>query len=148
MQTKMMVTWENFDEWVNNIHSQILKSDWHPDVIIGLVRGGAVPAVSLSHKFNIPCVNFRVAFRDFASRDDMSDIYDWVNVFGRKALVVDDINDTGRTIKYIKDIYNVSNTKFATLIHNAVSTQQVDYYGKMIDKSDKDVWVVFPWEKI
>lgn len=143
-----MVTWENFGEWVENIHTQIVSSEWRPDVIIGLVRGGAVPAVALSHKFNVPCVNFRIAFRDFDSQDDMAHIYDWANVFGKNVLVVDDINDTGRTIKYIKESYNVRNTKFATLIHNAVSTQQVEYYGKMIDKSDNDLWVVFPWENI
>jgi hypoxanthine phosphoribosyltransferase len=146
MQTKMMITWENFDEWIKNVHTQILKSDWTPDVIIGIVRGGAVPATVLSHRFDIPCVNYRVSFRDFSQRDDMSQTIDWAHIFNKKVLIVDDINDSGRTINYIKDIYNCSTTKFATLIHNATSEAAVDFYGKMIDKSDKDVWVVFPWE--
>lgn len=144
----MILTWNDFDYLTKRIVEQVKASDWKPDAIVGIVRGGAVPATALSHSFNIPCVNFRIAFRDFEKTDDMSDIFAWVNAFGKNILIVDDINDSGATINHIKKNYNPKNTRFATLIHNATSSQKVEYFGKLIDKSDKDLWVVFPWETI
>jgi hypoxanthine phosphoribosyltransferase len=148
MNEKIVLTWNDFDCLTKQIIKQVTESEWKPDVIVGIVRGGAVPATVLSHSLNIKCVNFTIAFRDFETRDDMSSIFDWANVFSKNILIVDDINDTGTTISYIKKMYNTKNTKFATLIHNASSSQMVNYFGKLIDKSEKDLWVVFPWEPI
>jgi hypoxanthine phosphoribosyltransferase len=78
----------------------------------------------------------------------------------KKILIVDDINDTGATIQYIKEDWQSnfsifqeewlevwgSNVRFATLIHNEASTSDVSYYGMSINKQERDVWVEFPWE--
>jgi len=79
----------------------------------------------------------------------------------KNILIVDDINDSGRTLKWImedwsgsclpadpawEDIWN-HNVKFAVLVNNAGSEfNGVDYIGLDIDKREEDAWVVFPWE--
>ena len=81
---------------------------------------------------------------------------------GRKRiLIVDDINDSGRTLQWIKedwqsgclpndpdwqDIWNNS-VRFAVLVNNDASNfKDVDYTGTHINKLENPCWVVFPWE--
>ena len=80
----------------------------------------------------------------------------------KNILIVDDINDSGSTINWIlKDwpsgclpehnawdsVWN-SNVRFSVLVDNLSSdcAIKVDYTGMEINKKEKDVWVVFPWE--
>ena len=143
----MILSWTDCHAMTISIHSTCKAQQWVPDFIIGLSRGGNVPATILSHSFNVPCRIFSVSFRDFEECDDMTKWFDWIHIFNKKTLIVDDINDSGRTLQYIKDTYNTrSNVKFATLVHNHSSSFNVDYYGMAINKAEKDVWVTFPWE--
>ena len=41
-------------EWVNKISFQMFKDGWRPDYIVGLTRGGLIPAVMMSHTLDIP----------------------------------------------------------------------------------------------
>jgi hypoxanthine phosphoribosyltransferase len=79
----------------------------------------------------------------------------------KKILIVDDINDSGATLNWIKDdwqsgclpdavdwnyVWN-NNVRFAVLINNEASEfRDPDYVGKIINKMEKDEWCVFPWE--
>jgi hypoxanthine phosphoribosyltransferase len=82
---------------------------------------------------------------------------------GRKnILIVDDINDTGATLNYIKKDWQSScfpkdkrwkevwgnNVRVAVLYDNESSKSElnVTYSAVSINKADKDVWIVFPWE--
>ena len=69
---------------------------------------------------------------------------------GRQLLVVDDINDTGATIRYIKQSLQLDNSstqvKFAVLVHNLASAETVNYQSISINKDLDSSWVVFPWE--
>ena len=60
-------------------------------------------------------------------------------------LVIDDINDTGATINYIKEHW-IGNLTYAVLINNEASDADVDYSSININKMEDDVWIIFPWE--
>ena len=63
-------------------------------------------------------------------------------------LIIDDINDTGKTFDFVKKTFNNSDCeiRFAALINNVTSKTKIDYHGQLIDKSESPVWYVFPWE--
>ena len=63
--------------------------------------------------------------------------------------IIDDINDTGETFKFILDKFGKGDgrIKFAALIHNKPSKVTIDYLGYEIDKSKDPAWIVFPWEE-
>jgi hypoxanthine phosphoribosyltransferase len=80
---------------------------------------------------------------------------------GKNILIFDDINDSGKTMQWIKDDWPQSaypsdttwdnvwgkNVRFASLLDNQASNfGDVDYTAMEINKMEKDVWVVFPWE--
>ena len=115
---------------VANIARNILVGNWKPDYIVGIVRGGLVPAVMLSHYLNIPMHTLNVSLRDgeggesnlWMAEDALGPnsrerfIENPVDVAGileaasdllenggtyKNILIVDDINDQGTTLNWI-----------------------------------------------
>ena len=71
----------------------------------------------------------------------------------KNILVVDDINDTGATFKWIKHDWcindNMDNVRFAVLTENLSSEfEEVKYWAHEVNKAEEDVWLVYPWENV
>lgn len=130
--------------------------EWRPDFLIGIGRGGLVPAVFLSHATGVPTLSCDLSsqVRDFAdevlvrlaARTRATN-----GKGGERLLFVDDINDSGRTIGLLRAALAGAGAapgavRFATLIDNAVSAQRVDHAARTIDRTVTKDWYVFPWE--
>jgi len=88
-----------------------------------------------------------IRLRDHKATPDLS-VLTKQYAFQRKILIIDDINDTGATFKYIEENFGrPERVKFAALINNKPSKVVVDYHGYEIDKSKNPAWIVFPWEE-
>ena len=61
-ELRKIISWSDYDELVSSIASQL--GDWEPDAIVGLTRGGLVPAVSLSHRYNAKLYCLNISLRD------------------------------------------------------------------------------------
>ena len=46
--------WQDVDKAIQTIAMDMYKDTWRPDYIVGITRGGLVPAVMLSHMTSIP----------------------------------------------------------------------------------------------
>lgn len=152
MPTLTPVDQPEFLTAVHYVAARIRESGWAPDFVIGVGRGGLIPAVYLSHATGVPMlsVDHSSQLPDFAAEL-------LVKLAGmsqdKKLLFVDDINDTGSTITHIKAALTeaggaIDKVRFATLIDNAVSTEKVDYRFRMIDRTVNKDWFVFPWEQV
>ena len=116
-----------------------------PDLIVGVVRGGLVPALHLSHALERPMETVTWQTRDknyqqFNERVDIQIRNNDVVIF------VDDINDTGRTFKDLTKAYNTNsrpNVHFLSLVEKTAS----DFHGTASLTLDDKRWIVFPWEK-
>jgi len=150
---KTYVAWTDVEEYVNRILLSMYKDNWKPDYIVGLTRGGLIPAVLASHKIDVPMKTLKVSLRDHVDDND----HDWTMaddaLEGAKILVLDDINDTGATLNWIVNDWRLNNlpshnVKFAVLFDNLSSgfQQEVDYCATEINKAENDEWIVFPWE--
>ena len=169
----MYYTDQHLKLWVHHIIRSMSKNGFTPDYIVGLTRGGLVPANMISQYLDIPMHTLKVSFRDDVDCGKESNCWMAEDAFGyptgfaqagkKRILIVDDINDTGATLEWIKqdwqggcypgakeeweDVWN-NNVKFAVLINNEASKfKDVDYVGHTINKEDNPEWCVFPWEQ-
>jgi hypoxanthine phosphoribosyltransferase len=120
-----------------DIIRQMYIDGFKPDVVVGLVRGGSVPANLISQFLDIPCY--------MVNKDEDTHILP----DGKNILVIDDINDTGKALTDVSNYLTFNyeaNFKYATLVSNMGSTFEVDYFSVDINKLDEEVWIVFPWE--
>lgn len=157
---RMIITNEQLKGYCSEIIYQMVSDNWKPELIIGITRGGALPAVMLSHFFKVKMVGLDVSLRDNSDLGSESNAWaaeDADN--GKKILIVDDINDSGATINWIKQDWSNScfesnikwgdNVRFAVIVNNEASKATVapSYIGTSINKAEEDVWVVFPYEE-
>jgi hypoxanthine phosphoribosyltransferase len=127
-KNKTFISWSEIDKLLDDIERQIKESGEKFDMIAGVTRGGLVPAVMLSHRLELPMMAI-------TTEDAILPIS-----LAKKTLIVDEIYDTGKTIKGLKQVNPM--TQFAVLYHN-VGLDQLEFYGK---KMRLDNWLVFPWE--
>lgn len=128
---------------------QMTYDGFIPDLVIGMVRGGCVPANYLSQFYDIPCyMQNKEQEIDYFEKD----LKKYFNKEFHKILVVDEINDSGNTlIEFNNALFDVGvydiDAKYATLITNTNSAFTVDYFGMEINKLDDPSWIVFHWEQ-
>ena len=161
MTPKTYLSWTDVEKHVNNIAVQLYKDNWKPDYIVGLHSGGNLPATMLGKMLGIKTYSLDVRLRD-GGEDLESNAWMAEDAYNlKKILIVDDINDSGATINWIKNDWPASarpmdsrwfhiwedSVRFAVMINNLSSEADVKYYSTEINKAEKDEWIVFPWEE-
>ena len=169
---KIYVDWNTIEQYCNQLAIQILKSDWRPEYIVGISRGGLTPAVMLSHILEVPMYTLKVTLRDGVEEDCDHNLWMSEEAIGygkmgcledekTNILIVDDINDTGATYQWIQEDWQSSclpnlsewnsvwghNVRFAVLVNNLASKESVDFSALEINKAEDPSWIVFPWEQ-
>jgi len=127
---KLVIKQHELNGLVAKLCRDIVLSGWRPDYIVGLTRGGLIPAVMISHYLNVPMYSLGVSLRDndmapesnlWMAEDALGPnsreryVENPVDVAGileaasdllengtyKEILIVDDINDTGSTFNWI-----------------------------------------------
>ena len=145
--------YEEFLAKVRLLSRKIMDSAWKPEFVIGVGRGGLVPAVYISHQLDLPMLSIDHSSRVPGFADELLAKVAAMSAGGTRLLFVDDINDSGGTITYIRALLGGNgcaddNLRFAVLINNEGSRAQVDYWTDTIDRAEDKRWFVFPWEAV
>jgi hypoxanthine phosphoribosyltransferase len=135
----LFYNFEAFTRDVNRIAESVEKSGKKYDCIVGIARGGVIPAVALSHKMNIP-------FQALHWSKNEPTVIDLGFKLNDKILLVDDIVDTGQTMQEIIAIHGHVDT--ASLVYNSGQSFKPNYWGWMIDRQIITNWIDFWWEKV
>lgn len=148
-------TYEDFNEGIESIYNNVLAVDIPYNRIVGIARGGLIPAVVLSHKLNIPMTSLSWSVVDALEQESIAWLAEDIDA-GQRVLLVDDIIDGGRTITEIledwnKSIYNeldTSRVDIATLWFNTAQDKVMPtFWHKTIDRNEDKRWINFWWEK-
>lgn len=181
---KIYVSNDDVQRMTGDILRQLHVDGWRPDVIVGITRGGLTPAVLLSQYLEVPMYTLDVRLRDTADdysiesnlwlaewafgyvpQEEQATIgARWDPAHRKNILIVDDINDSGATINWIKEDWESScfldhevwenavwgkATRFAVLYDNLASDAILNptYSSQEINKAEDPSWIVFPWEE-
>lgn len=141
----MFYSQEMYNWGIVKICDEITNTNKKYDYIIGVTRGGLIPATSISYKLNIPLITVKIQTRDHQA----CDIGDTANLTNTtNCLLVDDIVDSGSTVKILLDKWNKSGIDIACLVLN-IGQQEITptYFDKKINKLIDPSWVTFWWDK-
>ncbi len=146
-----LVSWKDIERWSKNIVKEVMKSGYEPELVIGLARGGLVPARLIADYLNIKDL-YAVKTEHWgltATPDGKAKLAQGlqISIDGKRVLVVDDITDTGQSLKLAVDHikgHNPSEIRSATLLHITHSKYVPDYYSDEVPE-DKWTWFIFPW---
>jgi len=143
MITKIQITWNKYIESIKKIVNHFQNKRF--DVVIGLTRGGLIPAVLISHELNVPMMAFNphILHSNGVPREPINLPISPTVI--RKVLIVDDISDTGKTFDktvkfFINSGFNVVTA--AVYINKKTAIFKPDFV--LYDSHKK--WIVFPYE--
>jgi uncharacterized protein len=151
MTTLHYISHDRFAGQVRALAAVIADDGWVPDFLLGIGRGGLVPAVYLSHATGIALLSIDHSTQMPPFGDDLLRRIADQSRTGTRIVIVDDINDSGRTIAYLRRALHdnggdAANLRVAVLIDNIRSIERVDYRAETIDRDEDTRWFVFPWE--
>ena len=159
------VSWQHMQCQVHEVLRQIQASSWRPDYVVGITRGGLAPAVLISQYLDCVMHTLNVSLRDGGDCGPESNLWMAEDAYNgdKNILIVDDINDSGATLNWIKQDWPSGcfpndprwdkgvwghNVRVAVLYDNESSDCEVpiSYSAVSINKAADPQWVVFPWE--
>lgn len=152
-------TWLEADTLTRKVAEAVRKTEFMPDLVVGIARGGCVPAVHLSHllgvrPFSSLLIQTTTSNEAYASRlasprivhgpelQDLSEL---------RILIIDDAASTGVTIgaaRKFAESKRAAEVRCAVLAQDTTVTQeelafsrtQIDYLG-----TDVNAWAILPW---
>ena len=124
-ESQIKISDAEYTKLVESICKQIKKSNWRPSCVVGITRGGLLPAVMISHYFDVKMYSLDISLRD--GGECTSNLWLAEEAFGwtpkeeldeqlsfeisglpassarakKDILIVDDINDQGATINWL-----------------------------------------------
>lgn len=143
-----MVSWDKACRLAKYLSRKIKKSGFLPDIVIGIARGGLVPArivCDLLLQKNLAVI--KVEHWGLAQKLGEAKVKSLltVDISQKKVLIVDDVADTGdtfsKTFDHIKGM-DPAEIRTAVLHYKTCSAFVPDYWA---EKQDKWKWIVYPW---
>lgn len=142
--------WDRIYEMLVDLALRIKRSGFKADFIVGVSRGGWPPGRILSdllentHTANIK-IEFYVGLGETARKPVITQPIS-EDITGKKVLVVDDVSDTGESLKVaIEHVAQkrASEVKSATVFFKPHSILKPDFYA-----DETSHWIIFPWERL
>lgn len=142
-------SWNQIYRLLLKLAEAVRKSGFEPDVIVGVSRGGWIPARIMSDLLETPklanvTAEFYVGVAETKREPTITQPVS-LPVKGAKVLVVDDVTDTGESLKLVNSHLKnqgASEIKIATIYYKPWSVIVPHCYEK-----ETRCWIVFPWEQ-
>ncbi len=144
----LILSWQDVYNLTLQLSERIVNSGYVPDVIVGIARGGWIPARILSDVLYASTLqNIRIEYyTDVGAKGKEPQITQPLtgSMKGKKILLVDEVADTGDTLHHALEhvkVLGASNVRSAVLHYKPSSSVIPDYF--MVETSS---WLVYPWE--
>jgi len=145
MSSNIQISWEDFYKAQRALVEQVQASGKEYGYIVTIPSGGLMPAYCLSKALNLPVVTVNIkSYVEQGKRGEVRHTH--IKGFGDelleqdKALIVDDMYDSGQTIKYLQELYPQADT---AVTYARYTDHNATYAGEILNHA---TWLDFPWE--
>ncbi|MCD2146748.1 phosphoribosyltransferase [Gordonia paraffinivorans] len=145
-----ILTWELNGAACRELAQQVADDGYVPDIILGIARGGLIPAGAIAYALDCKLmislnVEFYTGIGETLSEPVLlPSLLEASGLTGQRVLVVDDVADTGKTLKlvieYCEQQGRVAEVRSAVLYKKPHTITVPDYNWRTTDK-----WIDFPW---
>ena len=120
------------------------------EAIVCITRGGLVPAAIVSRELGIRLIETVAiaSYHDYLNQGRLDvlkaispNILSIGGGSGKGVLVIDDLTDTGKTAKVVREM--LPQAHFATVYAKPAGVPMVDTF---ITEVSQDTWIYFPWD--
>lgn len=117
------------------------------EAVVAVTRGGLVPAAIVARELGVRIIEtVCVASYDYGKQGELSVLKPVDKALagrdgGRHVLIVDDLVDTGRTARIVRDM--LPNAHFATVYAKPAGRPLVDTF---VTEVSQDTWIYLPWD--
>ena len=139
-QKNFPVTWEELHRNAKALAWRLIeKGPWHG--IVAVTRGGLVPAAIVARELEVRLID-TICISSYDERDQGNlTVLKGVAGDGANWLIIDDLVDTGKTAKTVRDM--LPKAHFATIYAKPAGRPLVDTF---ITEVSQDTWILFPWD--
>jgi xanthine phosphoribosyltransferase len=145
-QKAFPVSWDQFHRDAKALAWRLVSAGPFK-AIVAITRGGLVPAAIVARELNVRlietvCVE---SYHEYQTQGELRVLKtvapDIVNLGGKGVLIVDDLVDTGKTAKVVREL--LPGAHFATVYAKPQGRPMVDTF---ITEVSQDTWIYFPWD--
>lgn len=143
-----VLTWELFGTAVRELAADVVADGFAPDVVVAIARGGLLPGGAMAYALGTKAVGtLNVEF--YTGIDErlpdpvvLPPLLDTAALHGLRALVVDDVADTGETLALVQRLMTAhcAEVRTAVLYAKSHSVVDPDFVWRRTDR-----WITFPW---
>jgi uncharacterized protein len=142
------LTYEEFGRSVRELAQTIADDEYEPDIVLSIARGGVFVAGGLAYALD--CKNIHLVNVEFYTGVGttlempvmLAPVPNRIDFSEKKILIADDVADTGRTLKLVRDfcVGSVAEVRSAVIYEKSQSLVKCEYVWKRTDE-----WINFPW---
>jgi hypoxanthine phosphoribosyltransferase len=146
-----VLPWDLFGDASRALAQQIVDSGYRPTIVLGVARGGLLPAATIAYALDIKNL-FAVNVEFYTGVDErlefpvmLPPLLNVVDIAGATVLVADDVADTGATLRLVVDLCaeHVADVRCAVLYEKPRSTVKCRYVWRRTER-----WIDFPWSAL
>jgi hypoxanthine phosphoribosyltransferase len=148
MADREVLTWGTFGAASRGLAQTVADDGYEPTLLLTIARGGLLPAGTIGYALDLKkLISMNVEF--YTGVDERLDmpvmlppIPAAIDLTGARVLIVDDVADTGETLKLVRDFCadHVAEARCAMIYEKSRSVVKCYYVWRRTDK-----WINFPW---
>ena len=145
------VSWDQFHRDARALAWRLSgQGNWQ--AIVCVTRGGLVPAAVIARELGVRLIETVcvASYHEYREQGGLTvlkpiakDVVDLAGGKGSGLLVIDDLVDTGRTARLVRDM--VPKCHYATMYAKPAGRPLVDTF---ITEVSQDTWISFPWDLV
>ncbi len=145
------LTWEVFGEASRYLSQEIVDSGWFPELIVGVARGGLIPAGAIGYAIGVKAMGaINVEFYTDIGETlpeplVLSPQLDMDSLAGKRVLVVDDVADSGKTLDLVVNLLKETAVEVRSAV---IYTKPTTIFEPDFSWKKTDQWINFAWSAL